>query len=70
MVTRSELLKFAPKANPVLVDAIIKNWHVAEKAGIKTPRRISALVAGADFFGGCCICRMGVYQTLLEDFGA
>jgi len=40
MVTRSELLKFAPKANPVLIDAIVKNWHVAEKAGIKTPRRI------------------------------
>jgi len=40
MVTRSQLLEFTPKANPALIDAVVKNWHVAEKAGVKTPKRI------------------------------
>jgi len=45
MITRSQLLEFTPKVNPALIDAIVKNWHVAEKAGIKAPRRIRQFLA-------------------------
>ncbi|WP_162742358.1 peptidoglycan-binding protein [Nitratireductor sp. OM-1] len=39
MVTKSELRKFLPNAKSALVDAVVRNWHAAERARIVTPAR-------------------------------
>lgn len=46
MVTKSEILRFAPAAKPALVDAIVQGWPLAEKAGIdKNTKRLHGFMA-------------------------
>lgn len=45
-VTKAEILRFAPRAKPVLVDAIIEGWPRAEAAGItKSTKRLHGFMA-------------------------
>lgn len=41
MITRAQILTLFPKAKPVIVDAILDNWSVAEEAGITGTLRLS-----------------------------
>ena len=41
MITQAQIKRFAPRAKPAIVKAIIDNWSAAEAAGINTPAIVS-----------------------------
>jgi putative chitinase len=45
MVTAERIRRFAPRARPDLVAAIVENWSAAEAAGINTPLRVPHFMA-------------------------
>jgi len=57
MITRAQIKKFAPKAKPEIVQAILDNWYYAEANGINTRARVIA------FFGEIATESAGLTKT-------